>query len=214
MFINRIMTHNPITIRPETTVTEAQAILKREKIHHLPVLDKSNKLVGIVTEKDLLYASPSPATTLNVYEMSDLLSKLKIEKVMTKSVFTVTEDTLMEDAAHLMVDKNIGGLPVMRSDILVGIVTESDIFRLFIEFFGTRRKGFRVTALVPEERGKLAKMTSAIAERGGNIISVGTFLGDDVTSSVILVKVEDIEREKLQEALAPYVKEIIDFREV
>ena len=214
MFIKRIMTHNPITVRPETTVPEAQAVLKREKIHHLPVLDKNNRLVGIVTEKDLLYASPSPATTLNVYEMSDLLAKLKIEKVMSKSVLTVSEDTLMEDAAHLMADKNIGGLPVMRGDILVGIVTESDIFRQFIEFFGTRRKGFRVTALVPEERGELAKMASAIAERGGNIISVGTFPGDDVTSSLILVKVEDIAKEKLQEALAPYVKEIIDFREV
>lgn len=214
MFIKRIMTHNPITIRPEAAVTEAQAVLKREKIHRLPVVDKTNKLVGIVTEKDLLYASPSPATTLNVYEMNDLLSKLHVEKIMSKDVMTISEDTLVEDAAHLMMDRNIGGLPVMRGGVLTGIVTESDIFRLFIELFGTRRKGFRIEAVISEEPGMLAKMTSAIAELGGNIISLGTFPGDDVVSSIVLIKVEDVEKEKLRQSLVPYVKEMLDFREV
>ncbi len=214
MFIKQIMTHNPVTIRPETTVPEAQAVLKREKIHHLPVVDRNDKLVGIVTEKDLLYASPSPATTLNVYEMNDLLSKLKIEKVMTKNVITIGEDTLVEDAAHIMVDRNIGGLPIMRGGVLAGIVTESDIFRLFIELFGTRRKGLRATALVSEKPGLLAKITSAIAERGGNIISLGTFPGENIESSLLLIKTEEISKEKLEESIVPYVKELLDLREV
>jgi len=92
MLVKERMTHNPITIRPDTPVTEAQAMMKREKIHHLPVMDKDEKLVGIVSEKDLLYASPSPASTLSVYEMSSLLAKLKVEKVMSKNVVTVPED--------------------------------------------------------------------------------------------------------------------------
>lgn len=214
MFIHQIMTQNPITVRPDLPVTEAQAILKRERIHHLPVLDKNNRLVGIVAEKDLLYASPSPATTLNVYEMTALLSKLKVEKVMSRDVVLVNDDTLVEDAAHLMADRQIGGLPVMRGDVLVGIVTESDIFRLFIELFGTRKKGLRVTAVIHEVRGELAKMTSAVAERGGNIISIGTFPGEDMTSALLLLKVNEISKEDLTEALRPFVKEIRDLREV
>jgi acetoin utilization protein AcuB len=214
MFIKLVMSHNPITVKPGTTVPDAQLIMKREKIHHLPVLDKNNRLVGIVTEKDLLYASPSPATTLNVYEMTALLAKLEVEKVMTKKVITVEETTLIEDAAHIMAENDIGGLPIMRGDILVGIVTESDIFRLFIELFGARKKGIRVTAVVPEVKGGLAKTTTAISERGGNIISLGTFPGEDLTSGLLLLKVDEISKEMLVEAITPFVKEITDLREV
>ncbi|HOV38204.1 MAG TPA: CBS domain-containing protein [Spirochaetales bacterium] len=214
MFIKYVMTHNPITITPDTTVTDAQAIMRREKIHHLPVLDKHNKLIGLVTEKDLLYASPSPATTLSVFEMSALLSKLKVEKVMSKHVIAIQENTLIEDAAHTMADNDIGGLPVLRDDVLVGIVTESDIFRLFIELFGTRKKGVRITALISEEPGQLARVTAAIAEKGGNIISIGTFPGEDVTTGYLLLKVEGVPQKELQNSIRPLVKELIDVREV
>jgi len=214
MFIKYVMTHNPITITPDTTVTDAQAIMRREKIHHLPVLDKHNKLIGLVTEKDLLYASPSPATTLSVFEMSALLSKLKVEKVMSKHVIAIQENTLIEDAAHSMADNGIGGLPVLRDDVLVGIVTESDIFRLFIELFGTRKKGVRITALISEEPGQLARVTAAIAEKGGNIISIGTFPGEDVTTGYLLLKVEGVPQKELQNSIRPLVKELIDVREV
>jgi len=214
MTIGRIMTHNPITVKPDTPVTDAQALMRREKIHRMPVLDRSNKLAGMVSEKDLLYASPSPATTLNVYEMSSLLAKLKIEKVMTKKVITAQEDTLVEDAARTMVDNNIGGLPVMRGETLIGIVTESDIFKLFIELFGVRKKGIRASLLVPEKRGELAGMTSAIAARGGNIISVGTFPGDDATHGILLIKVEDLSKDGFMDAVKPFVKNVLDIREV
>ncbi|GAB4372427.1 MAG: CBS and ACT domain-containing protein [Spirochaetales bacterium] len=214
MFIKHIMTHNPVTVKPDTTVTDAQAIMRREKIHHLPVLDKHNKLVGIVTEKDLLYASPSPATTLSVFEMSALLSRLQVREVMTKDVVAIQEDTLIEDAAHIMADNDIGGLPVLRDDVLVGIVTESDIFRLFIELFGTRKKGVRITALVPESPGQLAKITGAITEKGGNIISIGTFPGEDISTGYLLLKVEEVPLEELKKVILPFVKELVDVREV
>ena len=214
MFIRQIMTHNPITVRPDTIVTDAQAILKREKIHHLPVLDKHNKLVGIVTEKDLLYASPSPVSTLSVYEMSALFSKLKVEKVMCRKVVTVNDDTLVEDAAHVMADNNIGGLPVLRGDVLVGIVTESDVFRIFIEIFGTRKKGLRVTAVIPEKQGELARIVTAVAARGGNLISIGTFPGEDLTTAQLILKVEEISKDVLLETINPLVTEICDLREV
>ena len=153
MLVKERMTRNPIFIRPDTPVTEAQALMKREKIHHLPVLDKEEKLVGIVTEKDLLYASPSVATTLSVFEMTSLLAKLRVDKVMSRDVVSIAEDVPLEEAARIMADRRIGGLPIMRGKSLVGLITESDLFRIFIELFGARQKGVRVSVTMPNEKG-------------------------------------------------------------
>ncbi len=213
MLVRERMTRNPITIRPDLPVTEAQALLKRERIHHLPVLDRDDRLVGIVTEKDLLYASPSPATTLSVYEMTSLLSKLKVEKVMTAKLITVTEEVPIEEAARIMADSSIGGLPVMRGRVLVGIITESDLFRVFIELFGARQKGVRLAFRVPNEKGALAKITAAITAAGGNIIAMGTFLGEDPTRGLCTVKVDGIGRDALLGAVKPLALGIDDVRE-
>jgi acetoin utilization protein AcuB len=213
MLVKERMTRNPITIRPDLPVTEAQALMKREKIHHLPVLDKGERLAGIVTEKDLLYASPSPATTLSVYEIASLLSKLKVEKVMTAKTITVGEDVPIEEAARIMADNNIGGLPVMRGGTLVGIITESDLFRLFIELFGARQKGVRLSMIVPNQKGELAKLTDAVTRAGGNIIAMGTFLGEDPTRGLCTIKVDGIGREKLLEAVTPLALAIEDVRD-
>jgi acetoin utilization protein AcuB len=213
MLVKERMTRNPITVRPETPVTEAQALMKREKIHHLPVLDRDGRLAGIVTEKDLLYASPSPATTLSVYEMTSLLAKLAVEKVMSAKPVTVTEDVPLEEAARIMADRSIGGLPVMRGPTLVGIITESDLFRVFIELFGARQKGVRITAVVPNQRGELAKVSEAITKAGGNIIALGTFLADDATQGRLTVKVDGLAKEKVVEALRPLAVRIEDVRE-
>jgi acetoin utilization protein AcuB len=213
MLVKERMTRNPITVRPETPVTEAQALMKREKIHHLPVLDRDGRLAGIVTEKDLLYASPSPATTLSVYEMTSLLAKLAVEKVMSPKPFTVAEDVPLEEAARIMADRNIGGLPVMRDATLVGIITESDLFRVFIELFGARQQGVRVSLVVPNERGELAKVAAALTKAGGNIIALGTFLADDATQGRLTVKVDGLAKEKVIEALRPLAVRIEDVRE-
>lgn len=214
MLVKERMTRNPVFIRPDTPVTEAQALMKREKIHHLPVLDKEEKLVGIVTEKDLLYASPSVATTLSVYEMTSLLAKLKVDKVMSRDVVTVTEDVPLEEAARIMADRRIGGLPIVRGRTLVGMITESDLFRIFIELFGARQKGVRVTVTMPNLKGELARMTQAVAQAGGNIIALGTFLGEDPESGRCTIKVDGVTRDSLESALKPAVKSIDDIREL
>ncbi len=214
MNVRSVMTRNPFTIHEHDPVTDAQSLMRRERIHRLPVVNHAKKLVGIVSEKDLLYASPSPASTLNVYEMSNLLAKLKVERVMTKDVITVTPDTLVEDAARILVDNNIGGVPVLDGEKLVGIVTESDLFRLLIDLFGTRTRGVRATLRVPERPGELADTTRVIADAGGNVISLGTFSGDDITNAVMIIKVEGIDRERLTQLLEPLVVEVLDVREV
>ncbi len=213
MLVKERMSRNPITIKPDTPVTEAQAMMKREKIHHLPVVDRDGRLVGIVAEKDLLYASPSPATTLSVYEIASLLAKLTVNKVMSSKPQTVTEDVPLEEAARIMADRNIGGLPVMRGTTLVGIITESDLFRVFIELFGARQKGVRISMVLPNERGELAKVTAAITKAGGNIIALGTFLADDTTQGRLTVKVEGLAKDKITEVLRPLAVRIEDIRD-
>jgi acetoin utilization protein AcuB len=188
-------------------------MMKREKIHHLPVLDKDEKLVGIVSEKDLLYASPSPASTLSVYEMSSLLAKLKVEKVMSKNILTASEDVPLEEAARMMADRGIGGLPIMRGGSLVGIITESDLFRVFIELFGARQKGIRVSLTVSNVKGALARVSGAVTNAGGNILALGTFLGEDPSQGRVTLKVDGMSREALVAALTPVAKSIDDVRE-
>ncbi len=212
MTVGQRMTKNPITVKPDTPVSEAQYTMRKEKVHRFPVIDKDSKLRGIVTEKDLLYATPSPATTLDVYEMSYLLSKLKVDEVMTTELVTVTEDTPIEEAARILVDNNIGGLPVLKDGRLVGIITESDLFKVFLEMFASRQKGVRMTMVVPEEKGELTKLSGAVSAAGGNIIALGTFLGEDSSQTLLTMKVQDLSMEALQKAVQPFVKRIVDTR--
>jgi acetoin utilization protein AcuB len=214
MLVRERMSRNPHTVQADTPIEEALKRMREYDIRHLPVLDKSGKLIGIVSDRDLLYASPSPATSLSIYEMNYLLSKLTAGEVMTKEVITVTEDTPVEDAAQIMTDHKFGGLPVMHGDQLVGIITETDLFKLFLELLGARKRGVRLTMLVPDVKGTLAKITSAIAQQGGNVIALGTFLGADPTNLMVAIKVNDVPKDTLVNVLKPLVKEILDTREV
>lgn len=213
MLVGERMSRNPITTHPDTSVPEALNVMKVEKVRRLPVLDKNGKLVGIVSEKDLLNASPSPATSLSVWEINYLLSKLPVKDVMSKKVVTASEDMVLENAARIMADNKIGCLPVVRDEKLVGIITETDLFKVFIELFGARTKGIRVTMLIHSVKGELAKITGKIAGEGGNILALGTFLGDDPTNALVTIKVEGIDQKELVQMLEPLVDQVIDVRE-
>ena len=214
MQVNYRMTKNPCTVSPHSPVSEAREKMKKEKIHRLPVIDKHDHLIGIITEKDILYASPSPATSLDVYEISNLMSKLEVHSVMSKDVISIGPDTPLEDAARIMADNNIGGLPVVENNILIGIITESDLFKCFVELFGAREKGLRVTALMPEKRGELAAISQAIAEAGGDIVSFGNMLGENATNRYIIIKVKNLSEEELVKVLQPLSEKIMDIREI
>jgi acetoin utilization protein AcuB len=213
MLVRERMSKNPYTISPETPVADALRRMREIHIRRFPVLDKGGKLVGIVSEKDLLYASPSPATTLSMHEMHYLLAKLSVAEVMKRDVVTTTEDTPVEDAARIMTDRKIGGLPVVREGRLVGIITESDLFKLFQELLGARQRGVRLTMLIPEVRGTLAQITTAIAQQGGYIHALSTFLGEDPTNYLVTLKVADVPKDKLIEAMRPLAIKMVDVRE-
>lgn len=213
MNVGNCMTRNPITISGDITVPEAQAIMRQKKIHRLPVIDAAGRLVGIVTDSDLRHASAPPATTLDVYELHYLISKLKVEMMMTKNPITVSEDLPVEEAARIMDDNRIAGLPVLRNGALVGIITESDLFRLFIQLFGTRHPGIRLTLLLSEKPGSLATVTGAVTGAGGNIISLASFDGEDASNHYIAIKVQGVARDKLVAALEPAVQKVVSVLE-
>ena len=214
MLVGERMTKQPVITAPDTPIEDALKLMRESKVRRLPVLDKKGKLVGIITEKDLLYVSPSPATSLSIYELHYLISKIKVQDVMCKDVITATEYTPLEEAARIMADNKIGSLPVMRDGKLVGIITETDAFKVFLELFGAREKGIRLTMLVPEQRGVLATITREIVEMGGNIISLGTFLGDDPSNRLITVKVAELGQDELVSAMEALGMEMVDVREI
>jgi acetoin utilization protein AcuB len=144
MRIKDMMTKNPITADSETLVVDAQRIMKENNIRRLPIVDKG-KLVGIVTKHDLLEASPSPATSLSVFELNYLLSKMKVKEIMKKNPLTLTPDTPFEEALRLGQEKKIGSFPVVENGKLVGIATESDIIRFVTRVLGIKEEGSRIT---------------------------------------------------------------------
>ncbi|GGN05780.1 acetoin dehydrogenase [Thermus composti] len=171
MLVRDWMTQDPLTVAPETPVLEAIRILKEKGFRRLPVV-KEGRLLGIVTDKDLKDAMPSKATTLSVWEMNYLLSKLTVEEVMARPAVTIGADEPLEKAALLMEEKKIGGLPVMEGERLVGIITVTDVLRAFIEALGLRLGGLRITVDIPDVPGALAQMARAVPP--ANIVSIAT----------------------------------------
>lgn len=213
MLVGSRMTPNPITIAPDVSIAEAMELMKRENVRRFPVVDKNRKLVGVVTQTDLLHASPSAATSLTMWEITYLLAQIKVSEVMTRDVLTIGEDATLEEAARLMVTHKIGSLPVVRNGLPVGIITESDIFRVFLEMMGARERGIRLTLLAPYVKGSMAQITSAVTEAGGLILAFDTFLGEDPTNWGCTLKVAEIDQERLLEVVRPLVVEVVDVRE-
>jgi acetoin utilization protein AcuB len=215
MLVRDRMTLNPVTVTPEVSVTDALRLMSEKKIRRLPVLDGHGHLVGIVSDRDLLQASPSPVTSLAIWEIHELLAKLTIEKMMTREVITVQEDTPLEEAARIMADSRIGGLPVMREHTLVGIISESDLFKTLLQLLGGRRPGVRITVGTSGAKGTLAEITSAIYGAGGDIVGLGfsEVQGSAEGTWVNTFKVQGVPKERLVEVIRPHVREILDVRE-
>lgn len=212
MLVKDRMTANLVTVNPDTVVSEALSTMRQYNVRRMPVLDKKGHLVGIISEKDLLYASPSPATSLNVYEIGYLLSKLKIKEIMAKDVITVTEDAPIEEAARIMVDNSVSGLPVMNGDKVVGIITETDIFKTLLEMMGARDSGIRITLQVEDKPGTLRDIAGAIAAVGGDIMTLGTFYSERGGHGILVVKVSSIDKTTLVNALESINIDIMDIR--
>jgi len=213
MLVGNRMSSPVITVHPDTPMEDALNLMHRERVKRLPVVDSHGKLIGIVSERQLLKEHPSEATTLSVWELREMLRKVTIKKLMTQNVTTVTENTTIEEAAKIMAEEGISGLPVMRQNKLVGMITEKDVFKIFLELMGSYEHGIRLTVQVPERPGVLAHLSQKIFDIGGNIIALGNFLTEDAESRRITFKVANVDQKTLEAAIIPLVDKITDIRE-
>ena len=146
--------------------------------------------------------------------MAYLLSKLTVKKPMSKNVVTISKDTTVEEAARMMVDQDLSSLPVLEGDKLIGIVTKSDMFKILLELFGARHFGVRVSFIVEDKPGTIAKISQALSEQGIDIITFGTFMGTDPTNAICTIKVQGAPISKVVEIIKPFVSQLLDVREV
>lgn len=213
MLVRERMSTPVLTIYPDASMQEALDLMRKEHVRRLPVVDKRGLLIGMITSADLDKASPSEATTLSVWEIRDLISRVKVEKIMTRNVISIGEDTPIEEAARVMADSKVSGLPVMREGMLVGLITETDLFKVFLEMFGARYPGVRISMIVPRGPGQIAKISQEIFNLGGDVVSLGTFMGENSETGQITMKIDGIAKEKLIAAITPHVLQILDVRE-
>jgi len=190
MRIKDVMTRNPVTVDSETLVLEAQKIMKENNIRRLPVVDKG-KLVGLVTKHDLLEASPSPATSLSVFELNYLLAKMKVKEIMKKNPVTITPDTPFEEALKLGQEKKIGSFPVVENGKLVGITTESDIIRFVTRVLGIKEEGSRITIEgLGGKFGDLEKIVSVANQHHTVILSMMSLPKSDKKDWMIVLRLK------------------------
>ncbi len=213
MLVKERMTLHPLTMEPTASITEAHRYMKENNIRHLPIVDKRNRLAGLVTRETLLQAMPSSVTTLSIWEMNYALNKIQVRDVMVKDVITIEEDVSIEKAARIMAENKIGCLPVMRGEALVGIVTDTDMLSTLMELMGARQAGVRVTLQVPDAPGELAKVMVAIAQQGGDIAACGTYPAEEPLKANITLKVRHVPQEDLVASLRALAGvEVLDVR--
>jgi acetoin utilization protein AcuB len=173
MLVEKRMKREPVTVSPGDSFRHAMTLIRQKGFRHLPVVE-GGRLVGIVTDRDIRQASPSPATSLEIHELHYLLEKVRIREIMTKKVYTVTPDTPIEEAARLMLTHRIGGLPVLQEGSLVGILTETDILAAFVDVMGVQREHTRLELVLEDRPGAFLEVCRIIQDQGGDIVSVVT----------------------------------------
>lgn len=198
MFVRDCMTPNPITVRPESDPLAALALLKAGSFRHLPVVDNQGSLVGIVEQADIeLFLSQ--AGSPSVYKRN-----YHVEQLMITSVISVQPDCPLEDAAMHMVQHKIGSLPVVDSGRLVGIITETDIFKRFAAILGGGTDLLRLTVQVADVPGQLAELAGRIAGVQGNISSVVAYPASHPGRMNFTLRVEGTNKEALIQSLSSF----------
>lgn len=175
MFVADRMTRNPVTMKSIATVGEVDRVMKKNKFHRMIIVD-DGKLVGYLSDRDIMRVTPSPATSLSKFEIRTLLDKLRVKDIMQKKVITVNIDATIEEAALIMYNNKVGGLPVISNvGKVVGIITATDILKTFIEVMGLPGGGkIRMTLGVENKVGVIADVTKIFSEQGINLDSLIT----------------------------------------
>jgi acetoin utilization protein AcuB len=204
-------------IAPKTAAAEAQKIMTESRVRHLPVVGDGKRLLGLVTRERLRIPS-ADLGSLNVWEISRFLSNLTVKDVMVgrEDLFTIGQDATLEEAAQVMVRNRVGCLPVLEENVVVGIITETDLLAKFMEVMGGNVSGVRVTMRQSMKVGELAKLVNAIAAQGWGIWALGGApLPKDRTKYDVVVKLCNVPKDEVVAALSKVEgQEIVDVREM
>lgn len=219
MLVQNWMSKKVFTIDADNSMHDAIRIMKENNIRILPVLEKG-RLVGVVSDRDLKRASASDATTLDVHELIYLMGKIKVKHLMTQNVVTVPEDFTVEETAEILLKHKISGLPVVdTSGNLVGIITQSDLFRVLISLTGLHQQGVQFALLQPDRPGAIKELSDITREFNARTVSILTST-DQAPAGYrhVYMRVFQIDRDQLpalQQALAQKAQllYVVDHRE-
>lgn len=198
MLVRYFMTATPITVNEEVSVTEAQMLMKRNRIRRLPVM-KENKLVGIVTDRDVLSAAPSQVLSFDekerelMPELYELMTKIKLKDIMSRSLRTISADDSVITAAQLLLTHKISGLPVLsKQGLLIGIITEGDLFKALVDFSGLNMGKTIFGFLLPDQSGNIKEVADIIRAHGGRMASIMTSMTNkDGGERQVIIRIAD-----------------------
>ena len=186
MFVINRMTKNPMTVTADTKVDEVAHLMKKHNFRRLPVVD-DGKLVGFLSDSDLMRVAPSPATTLSRYEINSLLAKICVRDIMKKDVVSVNVDATIEEAALIMYKNKIGGMPVVSNmGAVVGVITETDIFKTFVDVMGLADGKTRITLEVTDKIGVVKDIAEIFGQVGVSIDSLITRKKEDNKYEIVI----------------------------
>ena len=206
MLIQNWMTTEVITVTPETSLLKIGKLMRDNNVRRLPVLDDKGHVVGIISDRDVRDASPSKATTLDMYEMHYLLAELKAKDIMTPRPFTVKPKDTVEKAAMMMLDNKFGGLPVVEeSGRLVGIISDQDVFKALVSITGVREGGIQLGIEITNRPGAMKPIFDLLRAHGARILSVLSANNQDGDRQVFL-RLREMESREAEEAVIADVK--------
>jgi len=171
MLVMNWMSKTVVTVDIDDSMQDAIKLLKEHDINMLPVMEKG-KLVGVLTDRDVKKSSASDATTLEIHELLYLVSRIKVQNIMTKDPVTVPSDYTIEETAQVLLEKNISGVPVVDNKRVVGIITQTDIFRAMISLTGVGKRGVQFAFQVEDRPGSIKEVTDIIRKHGGRMVSI------------------------------------------
>jgi acetoin utilization protein AcuB len=204
-----------VTVTPDTSVRAALNLMHDHRFRRLPVVDRDGRLVGIVSERDLLYASLPPAILKRNLALQPPLLDREIGEIMTREVITATPDTFLEEAARLMAENKIGGLPVVEGDNhVVGVITETDVFKAFIQLYRAGQSGLYLTLRVRDRKGLMAEISKAVLGLGDDILGLSSSYDEATGDYRLVIRGEGVKKDHIVELIESLGHQVIEVYQV
>ena len=200
MFVGLRMSRNVPVCAPGDGLDKAVQLMREKKVRQLIVVE-GDRIVGVLSRIDLQHVLPSTATTLAVNEMNFQLSRLKVGDYMTRTVVSVPQDATIEEAARLMHDSDVSGLPVLKEGRLVGLINRTMMLAAFIEEMGLQVDSSRITLELDDTPGQILSITQIVKDLGLNIVSIATFFPGPTNKRLVVFRVKTTDPKPIEAAL-------------